>query len=334
VPFRPARTRLRPLATLAAATALGAGALVGAPSAGAASAGDPIIMGAVGANAGEIAAHDRDLGVKTMGLRVFKKWDSKLFGGPHQAAGDQGRALFLSINTDRRNGSSASYRAIASADPGSDLHQDMLSQAAQIKAYGHKVFIIFNHEPEVKFNRHKGDGDDFVAAWRKVVSTYRAAGVKNAEYVWTVSGHSFSRDDKYAAENYYPGDEYVDHIGADVYNWGDCRGGKERWGSMAGLLEGHRRFGAQHPSKGLVVPEWGSVEDRDAPGRKADFIREVRALFKQPGWEQYGAVLTWGGRTDNGSGICQFDYTTSASATDAMRDMANDPAYRGSAADL
>ena len=37
-----------------------------------------------------------------------------------------------------------------------------------------------------------GRPSDFVAAWRRLVGIYRAAGVRNARYVWTMTGGSFT----------------------------------------------------------------------------------------------------------------------------------------------
>lgn len=315
------------LAASIAATMLG-----GVPSlsaqAQAASSSEPIMFGAVGASKAEILDHERVLGHRMNGVRVFKGWDSKLFGTPHQWAGDTGHTLFVSIKAKRSNGTQLSFRSIANAKPGSRLHNEMLSQARQIKEYGKPVYIVFNHEPEAWFSRSSGGPEDFKAAWRKVINTYRQAGVKNAEYVWTMTGYGFVRKDKFNARNYYPGDAYVDHIAADVYNWYKCRGPKGKWTSLAQLIEGHRQFGLQHPSKGLMILEYGSVEDKANPGRKAQWIRDSQALFKQAKYSQYEALLQWGGRTDNGDNSCHFDYLTSKSATSAWKAMGNDHAYR------
>ncbi len=97
---------------------------------------------------------------------------------------------------------------------------------------------------------------------------------------------------------------------------------------MAQLLEGHRRFGLAHPDKGLVIPEWGTVEDPAQPGRKAAWIRAAGELFKQPRYEPYWAVLQWGGRSSNGDDACEFDYVTSPSSGQAWREMGNDAIYR------
>lgn len=320
--------RARRIPVLLAASVMAAllAPLPGAPPAAAAT-GSPVVFGAVGATVSEIQSHERVLGKKMQGVRVFKNWDSKLFGEAQQYAKSRGQTLFLSIKAKRDNGSMMSFRDIANARPGSHLHNEMLDHARQIKSFGAPVFIIFNHEPEASTSVRSGGGADFANAWRKVISTYRAAGVRNAEYVWTMTGYGFTRTDSRNARNYYPGDSYVDHIAADVYNWYRCGG--TGWVSMATLLEGHRRFGLQHPGKGLMIMEWGASEDPARPGRKAQWINEARDLFKKPAYSQYRAVMQWGGRTHNGDNSCSFDYTTSSSARDAWRGMGVDVEYAG-----
>lgn len=287
-----------------------------------------LVFGASAANKTQILEHERDLGRKLGGVRVFKKWDSTLFPADMAWARDNGRSLFLSIRAERSNGTAVRWADIAAAQPGSKLHDDMLRQAAQIEAFKAPVYITFNHEPEAKDAQHLGDGADFIAAWRKVINTYRAAGVTNAEYIWTMTGYGFARTDSQAAVHYWPGAAYVDHIGADVYNWYNCRETKGTWGSMAAKVEKVRQFGAQYPDKSIVIMEYSSAEDSERPGRKAQWIDDAAALFHQPGYEQFSGVLQWSGRNFSTDESCDFDYRSSASATAALREMGSAPGYQ------
>lgn len=317
------------VAVTAAAVVLAA--VVAVPSvalrpASAASVAEPILFGAAASTKTQILAHEQVLGRKMQGIRQFRKWDSTLFGATERWARDTGHTLFTSVKAERRDGTVVRWRDIANAAPGSRLHNDMLSQARQLKDFGAKVYFIFNHEPEVT-SWKMGSSADFIAAWRKLVTLYRSAGVTNVEYVWTMTAWGFKRKDADNARYYYPGDAYVDHIAADPYNWYRCRRSTGTWGDMANILEGHRQFGLQHPTKGLMLMEWGSAEDGASPGRKAQWIRDLITLFQKPAYAQYNAVLQWGGRSDNIAGRCNFDYLSSSSATQAWRDMGNHPAF-------
>ncbi len=167
----------------ALATSVLAGTLLTVPTAPAqaASASLPIMFGASGSSRELIESHERVARTKVRGARVYKQWDSPLFSASQIWARDTGHTLFLSIRSERRGGADVRFSAVANAKPGSTLYRDMQNQARQIKAFGAKVFITYNHEPDASFSRYLGTGPEFAAAWRKLVSVYRAEGVRNAE---------------------------------------------------------------------------------------------------------------------------------------------------------
>lgn len=323
-------TRLPARVGLVTAAALTASLVVGSP-ASAASADDPMIFGATAHSKSEILGHEKVLGHKLTGNRIFKKWDSKLFGPDQIWARDTGHLPFVSVRSERSNGTEVKWGAIASAKPGSALYNDMVDHARELKSYGGKAYYIFNAEPEAVESHNMGTPAQFAAAWRKIHAVHKSVGVTNVEYVWTMTAWGFKRTDKYAAKNYYPGDAYVDHIAADAYNWFNCRNKQGTWQSMAHILDGQRKFGTLHPSKGLMVMEWGVVEDPNKPGRKAQWIRDMTAMFQKPEWSQYKAAMQWGGRSNVGkrSYTCNFDYLTSTSSKDAWKAMGNHAAFRG-----
>jgi len=92
---------------------------------------------------------------------------------------------------------------------------------------------------------------------------------------------------------------------------------------MAGLVAGFKAFGAAHPTKGLYVMEYGSVEG--AAGQKAQWLKDAEALFKTSGYAQFKTVMQWTGQNINSR--CNFSYNTSAGSQAAFAAWAKDPAY-------
>jgi hypothetical protein len=316
----PARRSLLASATIL----LTAAAAFGAATQGtgrAASSASPIVFGVAAANQTQVTAAEKAQGRHIEGIRDYKPWDGIIFGTQPKWMRDTGHTIFMSIKAQRANGSKISFASIAAAKPGSQLYKDMQSIAAQIKAFGAPVYITFNHEPEASASLAMGNGPQFAAAWRNFVTVMRASGVTNAKYIATFTGWGFSRTDAQAVKNYYPGDAYVDGIGADVYNWASCRA--QPWTSMASLVAGLKAFGAAHPTKGLYVMEYGSVEG--AAGQKAQWLHDAQALFKTSGYSQFKAVIQWTGQ--NISSRCSFSYNTSSSAQAAWVTWGHDPAY-------
>jgi Glycosyl hydrolase family 26 len=135
-----------------------------------------------------------------------------------------------------------------------------------------------------------------------------------------------STSDRRRASRWYPGDAYIDHLGADAYNWYTCRPGvNTAWKSLQQIIEPFRQFGQAHPSNGLTLPEWASTEDPAQPVRKGQWFADAQALFKQPGWEQFTAVLYYHYRSHTGT--CTWFVDSSQSALTADRAMASDVYY-------
>ena len=76
---------------------------------------------------------------------------------------------------------------------------------------------------------------------------FESAGLRNLIWVWTTQTSSFS-DADYA---FYPGDEYVDIIGRDIYNNGDA-------GSLAGQFS---TIAQMSTHKMVALSELGNVAD-------------------------------------------------------------------------
>lgn len=319
-----------------AAMVLAGAVATGSPSAAATGAPRPgthrVMLGSVGQTRQEIQQREQETGHRLPGVRVFRRWDENLFDGNQTWARNTGHTVFLSIKSRRKNGSLIGWRDIANARPGSPLYDDMRRHASEIKKFGAPVYIVFNHEPDAKTSRPMGSPADFVAAWRHVVGTYRAAGVRNARYVWTMTGDAFAVSagkGRTRADVYYPGDAYVDDIAGDTYNWNTCHSPSGTWQSPAALLDPQRRFGLRHPGKGLMLLESGSVEDPKQPGRKAQWTKDLATLLAEPAYGQFGAVLHWDDRTTGmlAKTTCDFDYRTSPDALAAWRSMAASPTF-------
>jgi hypothetical protein len=120
---------------------------------------------------------------------------------------------------------------------------------------------------------------------------------------------------------------HVDGLGVDAYNWYTCRSGVNTpWQTVSYLIEPFRQFGLAQPGKRLMVAEWGSVEDPQAPTRKAQWIADARALFKSPGYERFTATLYFN-RGDSNYPNCGWSVDSSPASLDAFRAMANDIYY-------
>lgn len=325
----PARARALVLAILVAG-----GIVAAAPSAPALPVVHRVFLGAYpGTHDGEsrrhaVLAFERRIGRKLDVVRVYDRWNSAFPTRYERWLRGTGRRIFLSVAARRQDGSVVPWRAIANAGPGSAIQATLLRWARRIARFHVPLFFTFQHEPELARNTANGSADDFKAAWRRVVEMLRGAGATNAELVWTMTDASFAGTGSRATA-WYPGDDYVDDIGADAYNWFGCRRGiQDSWKSFQELADPLRHFGLLHPGKGLMLPEWASQEDGAAPARKAAWIASADATLKDPGWGQFRAVLYWNAM-DGGYPDCRFPLDSSATAQAAFAAVGADPTFGG-----
>jgi len=140
--------------------------------------------------------------------------------------------------------------------------------ADEIRDLGSPVYLRFAHE----FNGHwypwtppgGTPSGAYVDGWRRLHDIFTTQGAANVSWVWapTTGGAG-------ALADWYPGDDYVDILGLDGYNWGDVLP-STRWTNPEDL------FGPTLaelrdicPVKPILVAEVGCAE---SGGCKADWI--------------------------------------------------------------
>jgi hypothetical protein len=145
-------------------------------------------------------------------------------------------------------------------------------------AFGQPMFLTFFHEPENDRSAF-GTPGEYVAAWRHVVDLFHAKGVTNVSWTTCLMGSSYW--DKNVASSWYPGDNYVDYIGADAYNWGPSSGVcvNNQWTSFKWRVQRFYDFGKQH-HKPMMLLETGCAEDPTDHDRKANWILNMKKTLK------------------------------------------------------
>ncbi|MFE5208922.1 glycoside hydrolase family 26 protein [Streptomyces sp. NPDC056600] len=194
-------------------------------------------------------------------------------------------------------------------------------QARRIKEYGEggdgrKVFLSFDLEMDTRVPEN-GTAGEFVAAWRHIHDRFRQLGVDNVVWTWITTGYPGHHD---LIEKLYPGDDYVDWIGYNQYNYFTCH--DTRWMSFAETQRSVHRWIRTHLSdeKPLMLSEFGSAYDTQRPSRQADWYREVPDVLRE--LDGVKAALQWNSR-DPGP-HCDLSLADQ-DAWDAMRRLASDP---------
>lgn len=237
-----------------------------------------------GSTAAALTAFERRLGRKLDVHRWYSLWDQDLTGGPVAQDVARGRTPVLSISTKRASGTAITWAEVASGSQDSRIR----ALAGQVRALEAPLFLTFQHEPEYA---GYGTPAEYRAAWRRFVDVFRAEGVSNVVWTWILAPTPFATNPSTAtADELYPGDDVVDWVGLDAYNWFGCRGsaGPQQWRSMADSAARARAFAIAH-GKRLMLAEHGSVEDPADPARKAAWLTAAMDTFLS--WPEVGAVL-------------------------------------------
>ena len=270
---------------------------------------------------------ESSLGTRLPIVRSFQTWNDNLDNRFNNFAVDGGRRLMISIKPERNNGSEVSWRSIADARPGSTIHNEMVALANDVKQLDGEVWIAFHHEPEARDRQSFGNNEDFKAAWRAIHTVFEQQGA-DVQWVWTMTSWSFevSTSDRRSAGKWYPGDSYVDMLGADPYNWNQCRNPQEQWRELEQIITPFLEFAEQHPDKQLVLPEVGSAEGSN--GRKAGWLDRAADFLKESDNAARFAAVIYFHSEHQGTPRCNWWLDSSSSTLNAARDIAQDPFFQ------
>lgn len=150
--------------------------------------------------------------------------------------------------------------------------------ASDAKAWGHVLYLRLFHEFNGNWYQW-GIGNNgntaagHVAAWQHVRDIFTSVGATNVQFVWCANSlHAGSGVPTTAITSCYPGDNYVDWLGFDAYNFGSY--GSQGWQTVENCLTNtYNALGALNASKPIMLAEVGCAED--PPNDKAAWIRHL-----------------------------------------------------------
>jgi len=166
------------------------------------------------------------------------------------------RLLFIAWASRVYGGADYRWRDIANGT----LDANVIDPAARrVAAYGRPLFFDFDHEPENQPT--DGSASDFVAAYRHIHDRFEALGATNAVWVWTVTGFK-DHWDRY--RSLYPGDDVVDWVAWDPYDFGSCHQAGQQ--SVKDTIDPFYDWLVDHhPGKPFMLAEYGTVADTADP---------------------------------------------------------------------
>ena len=216
-----------------------------------------------------------------------------------------------------------SWMGTSTKDTAAGRHDALFGQRADaIKALGKPVFLRWFWEADgdrATKRKPAGSPADYIAAWRHLHDLFAAHGASNAVWVWCpVSLHFYTG----TAQPFYPGDDVVDWICADGYNWAPGKPNTP-YEAFQRLFQAFYDFGLAH-HKPLMVGETGVQENN--PGDKTRWIEAMHESVKTH-YPNIVAFLYFDVDDSGSNGNYDWRLNSSAEAIDAFKTMALDPYF-------
>jgi hypothetical protein len=162
-------------------------------------------------------------------------------------------------------------------------HDDMLrTRARGARDLGVEMFLRWGHEMNGNWypwsgamnGAAKGGADKYIAAYRHVHDIFVAEGATNVVWVWCPLVTDVPSEAWNHWTKYYPGDDYVDWVGLDAYNWGSSSSCCV-WQTFPTLITAlYKDYAGKKP---LMLPETSSAE---VGGNKAEWILDMQSALK------------------------------------------------------
>lgn len=267
-----------------------------------------------------ITAVEADVGQRIDLIRWFQRWDDDLQYPDMQRAIAEGRRVHLSVRPAGSAGLLVPWRDLADAEPGTETYDDLVAWVDRmVSVLPAGSYVTINHEPETRDSEANGNAEDFKAMWRRWNELLDERGGAELQTVWVMTGGAFSGP---VAEEWYPGDDAVDIVGVDPYNWYRCQGSDRPWAEFEEIVAPALAF-AESKSKPLAVAETASVEDLEQPGRKAEWIRNAADYLSDPDVAAKFEYVSWFNVTAPGGTWpdCVWDYDTSPESAEAFAEL-------------
>lgn len=179
----------------------------------------------------------------------------------------------------------------------------LTKMAHEIKEWKKPLIIRFAHEMNLK-RYHWGTSQEqfgpsspeiYVKMFRYMVETFRNLNVDNVLWAFCPNANSVPNEQWNQAAKYYPGNDVVDILGMDGYNWAmDSKKAKAQgktwtspWASFQQIFQGlHDELKHIAPRKPIIVFETATVKEEE--GKKSLWIKEAVQTAKK--WKLAGII--------------------------------------------
>lgn len=253
-----------------------------------------------------VTEFERDMGRRLDIVAAYRSWKQRFPRDSDRELVSGGRHLLLTW-------SGTDTREIASGEHDAHIRQ----RARAIRELDKPVFLRWQPGMDAEKVRERiHSPQDFTAAWRRLREIFRQERADNVAWVWSPTAAGFRSG---AATAYYPGDDQVDWIAADIYP-----GGTYAYRDFSEAARFFMEWAREHP-KPIMIPEFGVP--RAYGKRRAEWLRKTATYLQDP---QVKAVVYYHSDDDAEDADDRrhmYALTGDRPAASALREMATTPFF-------
>ncbi len=149
----------------------------------------------------------------------------------------------------------------------------LVAYADAVRSYRHAVILSFAHEMNgawYKWGYGHTSASVFIAAWRHLVTVFKAQGADNVTWLWTVNSLAVRGARVVNPDAWWPGSQYVTWVGIDGYYYG----AQETFNSLFGPISTDIRAVTRDP---ILISETGAAPKAGQVAKIANLFAGVRA---------------------------------------------------------
>ena len=168
------------------------------------------------------------------------------------------------------------FRLSPDSTAAGDHDQQMRDALAEMDAAGGTWYVGYFHEPEIRLTP-----DEFRSAFSRIARIVQQS--ESVRSIAVLMGYSFTARNP---DDWYPGDDVVDALGIDGYDWLGCieNGGDGRSGahprSFGEIFQPADAYAAAH-GKPWIATEFGRAFVPDEPDARVGWLRDAAAWIDE-----------------------------------------------------
>ncbi|MFO0703985.1 MAG: glycosyl hydrolase [Patescibacteria group bacterium] len=274
---------------------------------------------------------EEDIGKKIAIMNMFSEWqylENKNLVTDLNKISDNNWTPMISANPaffDKcKKGNDSLYKTIASGA----CDEFLKSVGQNLKNYGKPVFLRFAWEMNLpnmywSIKALKSTPQEFVEAWRHFHDVVRNEGATNV--LWVLSFNTSSAN-TVPYVDLYPGDEYVDWVAIDGYNWGNTHPEWSRWTDFNGVFRNSYNELTAITNKPVMLSEVNSTPNGTG-GNKSDWLQDMLEKQIPKNFPKVEAIVFFNENKTEGEKV-DWRMEKSADYLKVLREHLNEPLYK------